>query len=305
MKLRHLRGNTYAVENSSAGTGFSDSASSGVYVFDDRRCLLIDSGPDQARAQQMLALLEVSGWLVYAIFNTHAHADHCGGNHFIQTVTGCRIYASAIEAAFINNPLLSPYAMYSAAPPQLLTGKFLMPGASRVTRIVEPGKIRIKRKPFAILDLAGHSLGQLGIITPDGVLFAGDSLIPREILRAHPFLYLADPGQQLNTLELLKKTPYRQLYLSHGGRTDDLTATLNANRELLDTIINNVSEIIAEPRSPEAIIREIIIRHRLPVNRNHYFRLSSSIAGVLSYLCNRRQARFWVEGNRLLYQARI
>lgn len=304
MNLHHLRGNTYAIENNPAGNGFGFSASSGLYVFDDDKCLLIDSGANQARAKQILALLAARGWFVYALFNTHAHADHCGGNNFIQGNTGCRIYSSSIAAAFINNPVLIPYTMYSANPPKLLTGKIFMPQASRVSHMVEPGKVRIKRKHFAILDLAGHSPGQLGIITPDGVLFAGDSLISPEILKANPFLFLSDPGKQLDSLETIKKARYDILYLSHGGLTDDITAALNANREILQAMVNNIKAIISEPRSLEEIIGEIIICYGLQVNRNHYFRLGNSVSAFLSCLCNRGLASFWVENNRLLYQVR-
>ncbi|MDD3269301.1 MAG: MBL fold metallo-hydrolase [Syntrophomonadaceae bacterium] len=302
MKLRHIKGGTYAIENENACAGFSDSASSGLYVFADGRCLLIDSGANPAQAQGILALMEASGWSVYAIFNTHAHADHCGGNRFIQEKSSCRIYASAIEAAFINHPVLTPYTMFSACPPKLLTGKFFMPQASRVSHIILPGKLQVNRKRFTIFDLAGHSPGHLGIMTPDQVLFAGDSLISREILDANPFLYLADSGQQLESLARLKDARCDQLYLAHGGLMEDIAGVMKANETIFQTMVDNIKAMIAVPRSREAIIQEIAAWHGLQVNRNHYFRLGNSIAAFLSFLCNRGQAKFYMEGNLLLYQ---
>ena len=59
-----------------------------------------------------------------------------------------------------------------------------------------------------IIDLSGHSLGHLGIITPDQVLFVGDSLISIEALLTNPFLYLANPQQQLVTFDNLKPGLY-------------------------------------------------------------------------------------------------
>ena len=308
MNLRHLRGSTYAIENKNASAGFSASASSGfssvglgLYLFEDQSCLLVDSGAGPAAAQEILQLLEASGWTVYAILNTHAHADHSGGNHYIQEKTQCRVYASAIEAAFINNPVLIPYAMYSACPPKILTGKYFMPQASRVSHIVKPGKRQIKGKRFELLDLAGHSPGQLGIMTPDRVLFVGDCLISQEILTANPFLYLADPGKQIASLRMLKTANYEQLYLAHGGLVEDTAGVLKTNEEMLKAIVHDIKDIIAQPRSLEAIIQEIIDLYSLPVNRNHYFRLANSIAAFLSFLCNQGQARFYVDDNHLLY----
>ncbi len=303
MNLRQLKGSSYVIENNSS-SGLSDSASLGIYLFDDQSCLLVDSGANLASAQKILHLLEASGWTVYAIFNTHAHADHCGGNHHIQESTQCRIYASAFEAAFINNPVLIPYAMYSADPPKLLTGKFFMPQASRVSHIIKPGKRQIKGKRFELLDLAGHSPGHLGIMTPDRVLFVGDCLISQEILTANPFLYLADPAKQFASLELLKTANRGQLYLAHGGVAQDTAGVLKANEEMLKAIVHNIKSIITKPRSLEAIIQEIIGLHGLQVNRNHFFRLRNSISAFLSYLCNQGQARFYVDNNRLLYRVK-
>lgn len=311
MYLRHLKGRTYAIENNDVKAGSGDSANSGfssagmgLYLFDDQSCLLVDSGATPASAQKILQLLGANSWTVYAIMNTHAHADHCGGNHHIQESTQCRIYASAIEAAFINNPVLIPYTMYSACPPQLLTGKFFMPQASRVSHIIKPGRRQIKGKRFEVLDLAGHSPGQLGIITPDRILFAGDSLISQEILTANHFLYLADPAKQLVSLELLKSGDYEQLYLAHGGLAQDTAGVIKANEDILKAILNIIMDIIARPRSFENIIKEIIDRYGLQINRNHYFRLGNSISAFLSYLCNQGQARFYVDNHRLSYQAK-
>lgn len=303
MQLRHLKGKTYAIENKDSSIGFSD-ANVGLYLFDDQSCLLVDSGASPASAQKLLQLLKEKGWTVYAILNTHAHADHCGGNHHIQEKTQCRIYASAIEAAFINNPVLIPYTMYSASPPKLLTGKFFMPQASRVSHIIKPGRRQIKGKHFVLLDLTGHSPGQLGIITPDRVLFAGDSLISQEILTDNPFLYLADAGKQTASLELLKTANCEQLYLAHGGRTQDVAGVLKTNEDLLKAIVHDIKDIIAQPRSLEAVIREVIGLRGLQINRNHYFRLGNSISAFLSYLCNQGQVIFYVDNNCLLYQVK-
>ena len=294
MELQHLQGNTYAIE--------TNAASIGLYIFKDRHCLLIDSGANQTQGREILGILAQEGWTLYAIFNTHAHADHTGGNHYLQRKTRCRIYASAIEAAFIQQPLLIPYTMYGAYPPKLLRGKYFMPQPSQVNDTVHPSWMPINGQGFEMLDLGGHTLGHMGIRTPDNVVFAGDSLLASEILNSSPFLYLANPDQQLATLEKIKAEDSALLYLAHGGRQEDIPAIVAANYGMLIYILNILKDILREPHSLEEVIDEIIVRQNLPINRNHYFRLAASISSFLAYLCNQGQAKIYTEKGRLLYR---
>ncbi|NLK52759.1 MAG: MBL fold metallo-hydrolase [Syntrophomonadaceae bacterium] len=301
MKLQHLKGNTYALETHTPET---NTASIGLYLFPDQRCLLIDSGANPTQGQALLQILEEKGWTVSAIFNTHAHADHCGGNHYIQQVSHCRIYASAIESAFIQQPILNPYTVYGAYPLKLLQSKFFLPQASRVSAAISAGRMEINGQEFEILDLGGHTLGHLGIRTPDNVVFTGDSLISPEILHSNPFLYLADPSQQIATLEKIRADKSALLYLSHGGITDNISALIRANYEILMQIQATLKHILRTSRNREEIINEVITRQGLQVNRNHYFRLGASISAFLAYLCNSGQATVYIEKDSLQYCAK-
>ena len=295
MELQHIKGNTYALEINGAAIG--------VYVFGDHRCLLVDSGPSPAWSKEILANLDRRGWRVYAIFNTHDHADHCGGNHFIQDRTDCRIFASAFEAACIEQPILIPYSMYGAFPPKLLQARFIMPQASKVTDLVSAGPLIIKGRRFEILELGGHTLGHLGICTPDEVLFSGDSLIAPEMLGLNPFLYLADPSRQLATLDKIRAGNYPLLYLSHGGRQEDALAMAEANHAILVHILDSLVKLLSSPLTHEEVTAAMISGQRLQVNRNHYFRIFASIAAFLAYLSNQGQIKSYTENGRLLYRA--
>ncbi len=293
MQLKHIKGSTYALE--------SNSSAIGLYLFKDGSCLLIDSGPNQTRAAEVLHILKESGWLVWGIFNTHAHADHCGGNQHIQKHSHCPILASDIEAVFINHPLLTPYSIYSAHPIKLLTGKFLMPDPSRVSNLARPGTEIINGVEFLVLDLAGHSLGHIGIMTPDQVVFVGDSLISQDELELNPFLYLADLGQQFRTLETLRDKSHLPFYLSHGGLIDNMPEIINVNYEMLSDIMLMLKDILRKPLTREEIMREAIARKGLQVNRNHYFRLWASLSAFLSYMCDQGQAVVYIEEGYLKF----
>src|SRR3546814_11748723 len=61
---------------------------------------------DPAEADPVLATAEARGWRIDAIWNTHWHPDHTGGNQAIKHETGAQVYGPAAEAG--NNPTLDP-----------------------------------------------------------------------------------------------------------------------------------------------------------------------------------------------------
>ena len=98
----------------------------GVVRTDGNNVVLIDSGNDKNAGKKALKILEQRNWRLQAVFNTHSHADHIGGNRFLQERTGCKIYAPGIERDFTCHPVLEPTFLYGGCPPSELRHKFLM-----------------------------------------------------------------------------------------------------------------------------------------------------------------------------------
>ena len=87
---------------------------------------LIDSGSSKDTGKKILKILNQNGWKLKAIYNTHSHADHIGGNRYLQGQTGCKVYAPGIECNFTRHPILEPSFLFGAYPPSDLRHRFLL-----------------------------------------------------------------------------------------------------------------------------------------------------------------------------------
>jgi glyoxylase-like metal-dependent hydrolase (beta-lactamase superfamily II) len=66
----------------------------GVYRVNEQDVLLIDSGGDKQAAKRIQKILTERDWNLKFIINTHSHADHIGGNDFLQQRFSARPTAS-------------------------------------------------------------------------------------------------------------------------------------------------------------------------------------------------------------------
>jgi glyoxylase-like metal-dependent hydrolase (beta-lactamase superfamily II) len=57
-------------------------------IVGDGRAAFVDSGLDESTARKAAQAVEQAGLILTAILNTHAHADHCGGNAFLIGIGG-------------------------------------------------------------------------------------------------------------------------------------------------------------------------------------------------------------------------
>ena len=98
----------------------------GLVKLNEQDVCLVDSGSDKDAGKKVRKILNENGWNLQMIFNTHSHADHIGGNKYLQEQTGCKIYAPGIECDLTNHPILEPSFVYGAFPPKELRRKFLL-----------------------------------------------------------------------------------------------------------------------------------------------------------------------------------
>lgn len=190
--------------------------------------ILIDSGLDENLARKVVNALVAEGRTVRAIVNTHAHADHIGGNHFVVKRTGARVVAPAFEHYFVERPELEPYTLFGAPAPQALQGKFLRAQPSQVADVIAgPGPRDIAGFDVRFHALPGHSVGQMGVEV-DGVLFVGDAVLPPRVLDKYGLVFAVDPHEaKKSTRSVLDHAGPVVAY--HGGLLDDVAGAVRAN----------------------------------------------------------------------------
>ena len=141
---------------------------------------------DPAVADPVLAEADERGWAITAIWNTHWHPDHTGGNAGIKARTGAEVIAPAAEAA------------------KILT-------ADRLVR--EGDEARIGDHVAHVLEVPAHTAGHIAYhFAGDAAIFVGDTLFAMGCGR----LFEGTAEQMFgNMRRLAQLPPETQVYCAH------------------------------------------------------------------------------------------
>lgn len=105
---------------------------------------------DPAEAAPVLDEADRRGWLIGAIWNTHWHPDHTGGNAAIKEAHGAAVIAPAAEAARI-------------------------PTADRL--VVEGDRVTLGAHEAVVMEVPAHTAGHIAYhFEDDAAAFVGDTL---------------------------------------------------------------------------------------------------------------------------------
>lgn len=141
---------------------------------------------DTPDAEAYLREAAVRNWRISAIWNTHWHPDHAGGNAAIKAATHCEVIAPAVDA----------------------------PKIAGVDRTVKHGDtVTLGNWAAEVIDVGGHTLGHIAYRLPDaGIVFVGDSLFALGCGR----MFEGTPPQFWASLTRLKALPPETtLYCAH------------------------------------------------------------------------------------------
>ncbi|MDT8758879.1 hydroxyacylglutathione hydrolase [Sphingomonas psychrotolerans] len=141
---------------------------------------------DPAEGEPVLAEAEARGWRISAIWNTHWHPDHTGGNAAIKAATGCAVIAPAAEAAKI-------------------------PTADRL--VGEGDVVKLGDHAAEVMEVPAHTAGHIAYhFAEDAVVFVGDTLFAMGCGR----LFEGTPAQMFANMQRLGALPpATRVYCAH------------------------------------------------------------------------------------------
>lgn len=269
----------------------------GFFRISPEEVVIIDSGSDKDAGKKVKKILDAQGWKLQAIFNTHSHADHIGGNQYLQTQTGCRIYAPGLECSFTNDPILEPTALYGGYACGDLHNKFLMAKESKAEPLTED----VLPQGLEIIRLPGHSYDMVGFRTSDDVVFLADCLSSAETLEKYKISYLYDVKSYLETLAMVKALKAKAFVPAHAPQTEDIAPLAQLNIEKTEEVISGILNMLTVSKSFEDLLTEVFDTYGMTMNLTQNVLIGSTLRSYLSCLKDAGQADFFFENNRMLW----
>lgn len=269
----------------------------GLVKLSEKEVCLIDSGNDKDAGRRVRKLLDEQGWQLKAICNTHANADHNGGNRYLQQQTGCRTLAPGIDCAITRHPILEPAFLYGGYPVKELRRKFLLAQESEAEYLTKenvPGGMEI-------IPLPGHFFDMVGYRTGDDVVYLADCLSSRETLEKYQIGFLYDVAAYLDTLERVKAMEARLFVPAHAAATEDIKALAQENIDKVNEIAGRILALCAEPVMFESVLQRLFQVYGLTMDFEQYALVGSTVRSYLSWLKETGRLEAIFDDGRLLW----
>ena len=268
-----------------------------IRLNDDEVCL-IDSGSDKEAGRKVRQVLDANQWKLRAIYNTHSNADHIGGNKYLQSQTGCRIYAPGIEHDFTRHTILEPSFLFGAFPPKELRHKFLLAQESDAEYLTE----ECLPEGVTALTLKGHFFDMTGFRDNDDVVYLADCLSSEETLEKYGISFVYDVAAYLNTLEQVKTMEASMFIPAHARETDNIAPLAQINIDKVHEVAEHILSICGEPLCFEHILQKMFTVYGLGMNFEQYALVGSTIRSYLAWLKDDGRLTVEFDNNMLLWR---
>lgn len=270
----------------------------GVYKASEKEVCLIDSGGDKDAGRRIKKIMDAQGWTVRGIVNTHAHADHTGGNAYLQKQFACKAFARGTEAAIARLPELEPALLYGGRPFAELRRKFLMAQPSEVFDVSDPDF----PKELELIDLSGHYFEMIGVKTPDGTVFMADCVSSPETLAKYRVSYIYDVEKYLRTLDAVEGMSAALFVPAHAPACTDMTGLVRVNRAAVMEVADTVLELCREGTDFERLLKALFDRFALTMSFEQYVLVGSTLRSYLSWLKDGGRVCAEISDNMLVWK---
>jgi glyoxylase-like metal-dependent hydrolase (beta-lactamase superfamily II) len=276
----------------------------GIFLLGGGSCLLIDAGGSPEEADAVLESLGAKNLKPEALLITHVHGDNAGGAAHLRKKADIKVYAPVGEKIFLENPKAAKHLAQGSGGPVLDEVSFKGIPGCLCTGVLKPGTdwISSNGKKFQIIDMAGHSPGQVGIVTPDLVCFCGDALSSLDDLKRYFIPLLSDLPKGKETLRYLGKSPFSIFVPTHGPVYDfSINDEVALNLAQLALLERNVFLHLGQPLVVDDLVAYVMASFGLPDTVSVMYRLNAVLPSYLQELVKQRHVKSVLEGGKNRY----
>lgn len=296
MPLQYILNNVYYLPGAS---------NVGLIVGEGKQALLVDTGVGQRSGRQLLQILEERGLKLVAIFNTHVHGDHVGGNAYLVEHTDAKIYAPLYDSIVLQHPVWGAMCVFGGAEPivELGTPRFA-PQPCIADEVVTEGEIQVAGVTVQAVSLPGHTVSHTGYIVND-VFFTGDILAGEAELANTAISYAYSITKRLESLERLRHYSCAYYVLGHGLPEHDITDLIERNTAQVMDVLNFIKNYLMQaPAEINEILEAVCQRYGIEIrNIREYYLVYPTLHAYLSHLHNSGQITYQITDHRLLWCA--
>jgi len=239
---------------------------------------------------------------IHSVLITHGHNDHFRHAHEFRE-HGARVIASRDDALLVRNPEVNVRGLFSwAKPPLEMITPYFQGDACEVDLYIEDWLDSSIRSVW----LPGHTLGEYGFITEDGVLYSADSLYSKEIWGKYKLPYSIDPELCRESLHKIKELDFDYCVPGHGSpmKRDEAMSAADFHLSELDRMDRIILELIESPISTESLITKFSNKLDLYKSLNNYWLTGVMLKGHLSSLNLKGKVAYKLE-NYCMYWYRV
>ena len=299
-ELEKIKGNTFRIRN---GTNI------GVYIFEDKSVVLIDTGLSGEPAEELIETLREYQLDVKYIINTHGHWDHCGANKQVKSAyNNVKTYFSKYEKIYSEAPEVFEPSFVNDEEKSYISKivKKKLGTPDRVDETINEGDIlELNGHEFSIFGCKGHTAAGIGVLTDDKVAFFGDSMISQNSFDKFDFVFISDHAVQMKTLSKIKQMDIEYGVMGHSNNIftkDEIYEAADYNNNALLRLRKLVISILDVPKSIDEITQDFFKRNKRESNDFLYIECRNSLIAALEYLIKCDKVDYSIDRDILKYK---
>ena len=272
-----------------------------ILVGEDKQAVLVDTGGDKDAGRRIRKACDELGVTPIAIVNTHAHADHYGGNDYLVRNLNLPVHAPPFEASIMQSPYLEPVYLFGGAkPPKELTSKWLLAKSSPVDYLLEPGMLELAGLTLEIIESSGHAHTHYAVKVDD-VLFAADAVFGESALEKYPLPFGQDIGGQIASAEKMATLGAKVILPGHGEPTEEVGELVQKNVETFRRAAEVIEEVCTGVDTATVLKKTCKELHIIMIDLPRYTLNLCTVMAYLTYLREIGRVGLELADNTLLW----